>query len=340
MSWYIRPSRVTDIDAFYALAMQTGGGFTNLPQDRDALADRLAWSDASFARQGDSPAHDLYLLFLVEEETERLGGSALIYGAVGGRCPFYSYKIATIRQDCTALGRSFINRTLNLVNDFEGESEVGGLFLIPELRKGGWGRILARARYMFIAQHRARFSPRIFAELRGYLREDGSSPFWDGLARKFFDMEFQEADRFNAIYGTQFIADLMPRHPIYLSMLSEEARAAIGRVHPTGEPALNMLRSEGFSYDNYVDIFDGGPTVSVATDQIRTIAESRLAHVKLGSVQEGTRPYLLAQGKLHAFRCWSSPGLVDVAHQQIILDAAHVPAVALHAETEVRYAPL
>ena len=340
MSWYVRPARPSDLDGFYALAMQTGGGFTNLPQDRDALADRLAWSDASFARVGDYPAHDLYLLFLVEAETGRLGGSALLYGMVGGRCPFYSYKIATIRQDCAALGRSFINRTLNLVNDFEGESEVGGLFLIPELRKGGWGRMLARARYMFIAQHRARFTDRVIAELRGYLREDGSSPFWDGLARMFFGMEFQEADRFNAIYGTQFIADLMPRHPIYLSMLNEEARAAIGRVHPTGEPALAMLRSEGFHYDNYVDIFDGGPTVSVATDQIRTIAQSQLAAWDVGQASSNGQPYLLAQGCLADFRCWSATATVDHAAQKLWLKDMPLQDPPLSIDAQVRYAPL
>ena len=338
MSWHVRPARPEDIDDFYALAMQTGGGFTNLPQDRDALADRLAWSDASFARSSDGPAHDLYLLFLEEKETGRIGGSALIYGAVGGRCPFYSYKIATIRQDCVALGRSFINRTLNLVNDFEGKSEVGGLFLLPELRSGGWGRLLARSRYMFIAQHRARFTDRVFAELRGYLREDGSSPFWDGLARMFFGMEFQEADRFNAVHGTQFIADLMPRHPIYLNMLSEEARMAIGRVHPTGEPALRMLRAEGFYFDNYVDIFDGGPTVCVATDELRTIAQSRVATVQKRASAENASSqnhWLLAQGQLRDFRCWPAHGTLSADGDYICLqyDVAQ-------AGSEVRYAPL
>ena len=33
-----------------------------------------------------------------------------------------------------------------------------------------------------------------------------------------------------------------------------------------------MLEAEGFDYECYIDIFDGGPTVTAATDQIRTCA--------------------------------------------------------------------
>ena len=32
--------------------------------------------------------------------------------------------------------------------------------------------------------------------------EAGNSPFWDGLAGRFFGMTFPEADEFNAVHGT------------------------------------------------------------------------------------------------------------------------------------------
>ena len=49
---------------------------------------------------------------------------------------------------------------LSLTTDLEGSSEVGGLFLHPEMRAGGWGALLARSRYLFMKQHRARFGDR------------------------------------------------------------------------------------------------------------------------------------------------------------------------------------
>src|SRR3546814_14377770 len=103
--------------------------------------------------------------------------------------------------------------------------------------------LLARSRYLFIAMHRARFADHILAELRGIIDEAGGSPFWDGLAGRFFGMNFQDADQFNAIHGNQFIADLMPKHPIYIAMLTDTARAANGMPPPSGRAATRM-RSE------------------------------------------------------------------------------------------------
>ena len=91
--------------------------------------------------------------------------------------------------------------------------------------------------------------------------EGGHSPFWDAIGGRFFDMTFPEADEFNASTAPQFIADLFPKSAIYMSMLPDSARAVIGQPHPTGPRGLKMLENEGFIWDSYVDIFDGGPTV-------------------------------------------------------------------------------
>ena len=45
-------------------------------------------------------------------------------------------------------------------------------------------------------------------------------------------------------------------------MLPESARAVIGVPHPSGRAAMQMLEREGFEFDGYVDIFDGGPTMA------------------------------------------------------------------------------
>ena len=116
--------------------------------------------------------------------------------------------------------------------------------------------------------------------IRGIIDEAGGSPFWDGLAGRFFGMSFQEADYFNAIHGNQFIADLMPKHPIYTAMLSESARSVIGLPHPSGRAAMRMLENEGFAYEGYVDIFDGGPSMVARTDQVTTVRDAAELRVK------------------------------------------------------------
>jgi arginine N-succinyltransferase len=335
--WRVRPARSCDLPAILQLAHLTGGGFTNLPADEAALARRLAWSDASFARQEDAPHDELYLLLLEELGSGRIGGTAMIFSRIGATWPFYSYKLCTLTQTSRELGRTFRIPFLSLTSDFDGASEVGGLFLHPDLRTGGLGRLLARARYLFIAQHRARFGARVIAELRGVMDAAGHSPFWDALGRQFFGLSFPEADAFNAINGNQFIADLMPRHPIYTAMLPQVARDAIGQPHGGGRAAMAMLESEGFVYDNYVDIFDGGPTVAARTDDLKTIRTAREAVV---SARDGsTGPlHLVASGQLADFQAF----IVAIDQPEpgsVCLPAGIAQAMGITAGTRIRHAP-
>jgi arginine N-succinyltransferase len=302
MSFRIRASRADDLDALYEMAKLTGGGFTNLPPDRDALAARLGLSAAAFAKAEDTPGDDLYVLMLENAETGQVRGTAQIFSRIGLRWPFYSYRIGVLSQASRELGRTFRAEMLSLTTDLEGSSEVGGLFLHPRERAGGLGQLLARSRYLFIRQHRRRFAARVIAELRGVIDEAGGSPFWDGLAGKFFGMGFQEADQFNAVHGNQFIADMMPKHPIYIAMLPETARAVMALPHPTGRAAMRMLEAEGFAHEGYIDIFDGGPTMGAATDAVRTVREARAATVTAAD-SDGGAPGLIAAGTLSDFRC-------------------------------------
>jgi arginine N-succinyltransferase len=150
--------------------------------------------------------------------------------------------------------------------------------------------------------------------------ETGHAPFWDALAGKFFGMSFPEADEFNAVHGTKFIADLMPRSPVYVALLTEEAKAVMGQPHPSGRAALRMLEHEGFVFDRYIDIFDGGPTVTARTDDIRTVRESR--EEKIAEIAEGgTHKVLAAAGRLKHFRaCCAS--VKRLARKGVVIDPA------------------
>ena len=311
MTCRIRAARPSDLRAFYDLAKLTGGGFTNLPAEKATLEAKLARSEEGFSRQGEVQSDDLYVFMLENVETGQIRGTCQIFGAVGTDRPFYSYLISTLAQKSEELGRIFRNQTLNLTTDLEGFSEVGGLFLHPQERAGGLGMLLARSRYLFIKQHRPRFGDSVLAELRGVMDQAGHSPFWDAIGGRFFGMTFPEADEFDAVHGTQFIADLFPKTSIYVSMLPESARAVIGQPHPTGRAALKMLENENFDWDGYVDIFDGGPTVTARTDKIKTVMDAEWLRVA-GTDGEGGAPMMLATGVLHDFvACYSQTKRTD-----------------------------
>ncbi len=306
MTFRVRPARPDDYAEIYKMAKLTGGGFTNLPPDKATLVGKLARSAESFERQQDEQRGDLYVFVLEDPKSGKIRGTCQVFGKVGVKQPFYSYRLSTLTQTSPELGKTFRNEMLTLTTDLEGSSEVGGLFLHPECRAGGWGALIARSRYLFIKMHRGRFGPCTLAELRGVMDEAGHAPFWDSLAGKFFGMTFPEADEFNAVHGTQFIADLMPKTPIYTALLNDAAKAVMGQPHPSGKAAMKMLEQEGFTFDRYIDIFDGGPTVTVATDNIRTIEESE--HYTVAEIGEGGgQKMLLAKGRLNDFRaCWGS----------------------------------
>ena len=319
MSFVIRPSREDDLEHLYEMAKLTGGGFTNLPADRDALRGKLERSARAFANTGDELTDETFLLVLENTETGAVRGTCQLMTQVGQQWPFYSYRLNTLTQYSRELDRTVRAEMLHLVTDLEGCSEVGGLFLHPNERAGGLGLLLARSRYLFIAMHRQRFAERVLAELRGIIDDRGGSPFWDGVAGRFFGMTFQEADYFNAINGNQFIADLMPKHPVYVAMLDDDAREVIGLPHPTGRAAMRMLEKEGLRFEGYVDIFDGGPTMLARTDDVVSVAEAAPRALGNAALDSGERA-LLATGHLTDFRCCYGARAVD--GESIAIDSA------------------
>lgn len=333
MTFRLRAAHSDDIEPLYEMAKLTGGGFTNLPADRAALARKLERAATAFGRDDDQLGDDQFVLVLENTETGAVRGTCQLMSMVGQQWPFYSYRKTTLTQHSQELDRTVRAEMLSLVTDLEGSSEVGGLFLHPNERAGGLGLLLARSRYLFIAMHRARFADRVLAELRGIIDERGGSPFWDGVAGRFFGMGFQEADYFNAINGNQFIADLMPKHPVYIAMLSETAREVIGVPHPTGRAAMKMLENENFAFEGFVDIFDGGPTMIARTDQVKSVAEAKRATVTSTTLEQGEKA-LMATGRLASFRsCYGLRALSDDG--TVAIDAASAKLLGVREGDEV-----
>lgn len=334
----VRMARLEDVDALYQLSLKTGGGFTNLPPNREDLARRVNASVSGLSRRdaGEAPAGELFMLVLEDAASGSVFGTASLFTRLGVEWPFYSYRINRLSQTCKELGKSLTSDVLHLVNDFDGCSEVGGLFLEPERRAAGAGRLIARSRYLFIAAHRDRFAARIIADLRGYQAEDGSWPFWEGLGRHFFDMEFEDADRFNSLHGNQFIANLMPKYPIYARLLPPAAQAAIGRPHRDGERAFALLAEEGFRYEGYVDIFDGGPTVVAYVDDLKAVKDHHRSEVADVRPLDGETclDCLVAVGRGPDFR--AARGRLELLpHNAVMVDNALAAALDLTPGMEI-----
>lgn len=269
----IRPLQERDLDALYAMAQSAGKGLTTLPADRDLLLRKIRHTRDTFDQRC-APEAGLYLFALEDTELEQCVGISGIQARVGLDEVFYNYRLSVTVNASRELGVHVRTPTLHLSNDMTDTSEICSLLLSDSHRGGGNGLLLSRCRFMFLDHFRKHFSEKVFAEMRGVSDNGGRSPLWDALGCKFFDMDFTEADLLSGLGDKSFIAELMPKFPIYLPMLPDEARAVIGRVHDNTAPALKMLQAEGFNFNGMVDIFDGGPVVEAFIHNIRTVRDS------------------------------------------------------------------
>lgn len=302
----VRAIQENDLDALLDLAGQTGGGMTTLKPDRASLRKRIAIACASFAQQI-RPIERDYLFVMEDLAQGRLVGACAIKSAVGLDEPFYNYRLGTLVHSSKQLKVLSRLETLYLSNDLTGSSELCSLFLHPDYRSGSNGKLLLKSRMLFIAQFPELFSERLFAELRGYLREDGSSPFWDSLGQHFFRMDFARADGLSGTGKKAFIAELMPRHPLYVAYLPPEAREVIGQVHVDTAPARRMLEQEGLHYEGYVDIFDAGPVLQARVSELRALRESILSVVESAPAGHvGGELAIIANTELAGFRAIAS----------------------------------
>jgi arginine N-succinyltransferase len=271
MTAIVRPAQRSDLDRLTGLIAYVDRGMLTMPSSREAMEARVERSLAAFARGSLAPENEAY--FLVMEENGDIVGTASLFTNLGVERPFYSYRISRNSKVSPEQGVKVELDLLHLVNDYHGDTELGTLFILPRARGGGRGRLLSYARLLVMAADPIRFGAKAMAEIRGWTDADGRSPFWEAVGHKFFRMDYRVADALSA-KDHRFIADLMPRYPIYADLLPPDARAVIGKAHADAEPALALLKAQGFRFYNVVDIFDAGPSVEAFLDQIEIVREA------------------------------------------------------------------
>lgn len=349
----VRAIRAADLDALYQLTCEAGSGMTTLKPDMDMLGERLQLACASFAETIAANRRD-YVFVMEDTGSGRLAGVCAIKSAVGLEAPFYNYRIGTLVHASRELGLFTCMETLYLSNDLTGCSELCSLFLHPDYRSGSNGKLLSKSRFLFIAQFPHLFSQKLIAEMRGFQAPDGSSPFYEGLGRHFFQKDFDYVDGLSGMGKKSFIADLMPRHPVYVACLAPAAQQVIGQVHASTVPARRLLEQEGFHFEGYIDIFDAGPVLQTRVSALRAVRESML--LKCDVMQKsapppdaGFEPWLLSNTLFNDFRVIVSaqqtpllkadvtPGLSPQEQAMLHCQAgAPLRALALNAQNEVK----
>jgi arginine N-succinyltransferase len=300
--YLVRPADFPDLPALERLARHAGIGITNFPANRERLNDKIATSRQSLLSDVVQPGQESYLFVMVEQKTQEIVGTCSIDAMVGIDTPFYSYRIDDVVHASPQLQIHNRIPALFLCQDYSGTSRLNAMVLDKAHQTHEALSLLSRARLLFIARHPDRFTPKIFAEIRGESDHKGYSAFWEALGRHFFSMDFKKADYLSGISNKHFIAELMPRYPIYVPTLPEDAQECIGVIHQDSEQVANILLEEGFVFRDYIDPFDAGPTIEAKIDDLKTVSEQRQGKAFVDPNFSSEESYLVAAGHLSDFR--------------------------------------
>jgi len=271
----LRPVAVDDLDDFVALAAQLDSA--NLPQDPDFLTERIATSVRSFAGDLEDPRDGAYVFVLEDTETERAIGTSMIIAKHGREAsPFYWLELSTEERCSPELERRFAHRKLRLQSTDDGPTGVGGLILDPAYRRhpSRCGKALSIVRFAYISAHPDRFEREVVAEMLSPFEAPGRNLLWNAFGARFTGLPYREADHLTA-HTKQFIADLFPRDPVYVTLFPEDVQKIIGEPSETSKAALRILEKVGFHPLHQVDPFDGGPYYGAARDAIVSVRERR-----------------------------------------------------------------
>lgn len=321
----IRPIKKKDFPSYKELAFAATLGLLSLPKDPKVLKERIEKSVRSFAKQGIKPNDELYIFVLEEVRTGKVVGTSALVSKSAIDHPKYFYRLGQERK----------MEILTPVAHRRGDSEMTGLFLHPKNRKGGLGKLLSLHRFLFIAGFPHLFENKVIAELRGPIQPDFTSPFWDGVGNHFSPMSFEQA---LTLFEQEklHIPDLLPKYPLYLSLLPEKTRKVVGKTHRNTRGARKMLESEGFTFSGEVDIFDAGPKMEAVTKKMRTLRNSKVATVgKILSKSPDGTPYLLTNESKDFRACFGE--IEPLQKGKIALTAKIAKALQLEVGSLVRY---
>ncbi len=282
--YVVRPVEPADVGALETLLAASMPGVHTLPRTREKIAALVERSVASFAAHVDIPSEETYLFVLEDLEHRELVGTAAIHASAGSNGTYFAFRNDVIQQVSRDLNISHSVHALTLCSELTAYSQLSGFFISPSVRHGDnashEAALLSRARLLYAVLAPHRFGDRFFVPLAGVTNDDGQSPFWDALGRKFFKMDFLDAERvIGGARNRTLIVELMPHYPVYVPLLPGPAQAAMGQIHPSGQLAFDLLTEEGFEADEYIDIFDGGPILQAHKNALRSFRGSMVRRV-------------------------------------------------------------
>ncbi len=344
----IRPVRLEDEEKLAELIAKSGLGITSLPRNPERLKKKIEDSLKAFKAENISEGNRKYFFVLENLETHAIGGCCGIYSRTGvnEHNDFYEIQFEQYENALPHQPREL--KLLKHVDKQNGPSMLCSLFLSPEFRKENLGRLLSLSRVMFMVQFPQFFTNSVVASIRGYTDDNKHSPFWEGVGRHFFDVDYDVMLKMQ-INDKDKLTDIIPNSPIYVTLISKEAQDSIGKPHTNSIPAVRMLEGEGFKYTNDIDPFDAGPLLSVELLSTRTaklretsfvgeISDSNHNHIHNGNgnqVKNNSKEFILSNNSIDFRACYGN--VVPLESNKVSIDGAVAQALNVKVGDTIHY---
>jgi arginine N-succinyltransferase len=277
---------------------------TSLPTDSRELAEVLEHSKAAFAGKIRDRARAKYVFAAEEIGRRRIVAASMITGKHGTpSSPHYYFEVDADERYSHTLQRMFRHTYLRLRHSMDGPTEVGGLIVAAPMRghPERIGKQISWVRFAYIARNRRRFERHVIAEMLPPTLPGHGNRFWDHYGRLVTGLSYRQADRLST-RDKEFIHALFPDAPIYVLMLPEEIRNAIGEVGEDTRGALRILEQAGLRYLNQIDPFDGGPYYGCSVDEIVPVRSCSSYRASAGAPPGDAAHFLIARNDARGYR--------------------------------------
>lgn len=286
----IRSVRQSDLHGLYDVARYLDS--FNLTACHRTLRQLIADSRDSFASRIEETSKRRYLFVAEDLSTGKVVGSSLILARHGTpELPHLSLRIEEVVKRSRTLGRRFTQKTLRLIADGRGYTEIGGLSVLPAYRGTETlvGRQLSYVRFTYMARHRNLFRPRLLVEYLAKADLHRGNKLWAYLGANFTGLSYREACLLLA-KNREFVLSLFPRERIYTCVLPYSALYSVGKMAPGARRSLRILKRLGFHPLEQVDPLDGGPHYGARLDSVPLVRQTRSLDYagRIDAVPEGS----------------------------------------------------
>ena len=327
---FCRPVKKDDLEDLYELS--SFHNFINLPHNKEILEELIASSIKTFKSPSPQLDKNKYLFILEDSSISQVIGTSMIHAQHGTKdSPHFYLQLGQEERFSSSINRGFIYGTLKLGYETDGPTEIGGLILHPRYRSmpNKLGKQLSFIRFLYLAIYPSEFKKSIHSELLPPFDQDGNSPLWEALGRKFLNMNYQDADLLSQ-KNKEFILTLFPQKIIYEALLPMGARSSIGEVGKKTLPVKKMLTSIGFKFINQIDPFDGGPHYRCNQDDLKPIKETAISAIDFKQYKDTSLYLLLLNSTKNNFKSVAVMGkrknnhlYLDSRHKNDLLEYQH-----------------